>query len=146
GVDWFEEPISCEDVEGHARLAERLGVPLALGETLFHREEFRNYLDLGAADVLQPDVTRVGGLTEWLKIAALADLYQRPLSPHLVPEVSVPLACGLPGVRAVEYMPWLSPAFADPPAIVNGQILPSRRPGLGLEIRSDAVEKYRVDV
>jgi L-alanine-DL-glutamate epimerase-like enolase superfamily enzyme len=145
GVDWFEEPISCEDVEGHARLAERLEVPIALGETLFGRDEFQHYLRLDAADILQPDVTRVGGLTEWLKIATLADLHHRPLAPHLLPEVGVHLACGLPQVRMVEYMPWLSPAFVEPPAIVNGQIVPSKRPGLGLEISADAVEKYRVD-
>jgi L-alanine-DL-glutamate epimerase-like enolase superfamily enzyme len=146
GVDWFEEPISCEDVAGHARLAQRLEVPIALGETLFTREEFTRYLDAGAADILQPDVTRLGGLTAWLKIAALADWHHRPLAPHVLPEVGVHLACGLPHVRAVEYMPWLFPAFVEPPALVKGQLVPPRRPGLGLEIREDAVEKYRVEV
>jgi len=146
GIDWFEEPISCEDVEGHARLAERLEVPIALGETLFSREEFRRYLDRGAADVLQPDVTRVGGLSAWLKVAALAELHHRPLAPHLLPEVGVHLACGLPNVQTVEYMPWLYPAFMEPPAIVDGKIVPPQRPGLGLEIRPEAVEKYRVEV
>ncbi len=145
GVDWFEEPISCEDVDGHARLTARLEVPIAVGETLLNREEFRRYLERGAADVLQPDVTRLGGLTAWLKVAALADLHHRPLSPHLLPEIGVHLACGLPNVQAVEYMPWLFPAFVEPPAIVNGKLVPPRRPGLGLEVRQDAVEKYRVD-
>lgn len=146
GVDWFEEPISCEDVEGHARLASKLDVPIALGETLFGRDEFQSYLQRGAVDVLQPDITKVGGLTAWLKIAALAEQYHRPLAPHLLPEVSVHLACGLPQVRMVEYMPWLYPAFIEPPAIVNGQMVPPKRPGLGLDIRPDAVEKYRVEV
>src|SRR5262245_36433406 len=145
GVDWFEEPISCEDIEGHVRLAQKLDVPIALGETLFGRDEFQSYLQRGAVDVVQPDVTRVGGLTAWLKIASLAENYHRPLAPHLLPEVGVHLACGLPQVRMVEYMPWLYPAFIDPPAIVDGQMVPPQRPGLGLEIRSDAVEKYRVD-
>jgi L-alanine-DL-glutamate epimerase-like enolase superfamily enzyme len=146
GIDWFEEPISCEDVEGHARLAERLEVPIALGETLFSREEFRRYLDWEAADVLQPDVTRLGGLSAWLKVAALAELHHRPLAPHLLPEVGVHLACGLPNVQTVEYMPWLFPAFMEPPAIVDGKIVPPQRPGLGLEIRPEAVEKYRIEV
>jgi L-alanine-DL-glutamate epimerase-like enolase superfamily enzyme len=144
GIDWFEEPISCEDIEGHARLAERLEVPIAIGETLFGRDEFAAYLAHGAVDVLQPDVTRLGGLTQWLKVAALADQYHRPLAPHLLPEVGVHLACGLQAVRVVEYMPWLFPAFVEPPAIVNGQIVPPKRPGLGLEIRPDAIEKYRI--
>jgi L-alanine-DL-glutamate epimerase-like enolase superfamily enzyme len=144
GIDWFEEPISCEDIEGHARLAERLEVPIAIGETLFGRDEFAAYLARGAADVLQPDVTRLGGLTPWLKVAALAEQYHRPLAPHLLPEVSVHLACGLPAVRAVEFMPWFFPAFVEPPALVNGQLVPPQRPGLGLEIRTDALEKYRL--
>ncbi|MBV9122445.1 MAG: mandelate racemase/muconate lactonizing enzyme family protein [Planctomycetes bacterium] len=144
GVDWFEDPLSCEDVEGHARLADRLEIPIAMGETLFAPEEFRPYLATGAVAILRPDVTRVGGLTPWLKVAALAEQHHRRLSPHWLPEVGVHLACGLPHVQAVEYLPWLFPAFVEPPALVEGKIVPPPRPGLGLEIRSDAVEKYRV--
>src|SRR6185369_16194467 len=103
-VDWFEEPISCEDVEGHARLVAKLDFPIALGETLFGRDEFAAYLKAGAVDVVQPDVTRVGGLTEWLKIAALAEAHHRPVAPHLMPEVGVHLACGLNHVTVVEWM------------------------------------------
>jgi L-alanine-DL-glutamate epimerase-like enolase superfamily enzyme len=144
GVDWFEEPISCEDVEGHVRLKERLEVPLAIGETLFAREEFALYLERGAADILQPDVTRLGGLTNWLKVAALAEAHHRPISPHLMPEVAVHLACGLPNVATVEYMPWFFPVFTEVPAIAKGRLTPLKRPGLGLELDADAVEKYRV--
>jgi L-alanine-DL-glutamate epimerase-like enolase superfamily enzyme len=143
GADWFEEPISCENVEGHRRLAERLEVPIALGETLFGRDEFEAYLQRGAVDVLQPDVTRLGGLTAWLKVAALAEANHRPLAPHLLPEVAVHLACGLPGVTVVEYMPWLYPAFVEQPMIDNGRIVPPPRPGLGLDVNPQAVEKYR---
>jgi L-alanine-DL-glutamate epimerase-like enolase superfamily enzyme len=146
GIDWFEEPISCEDVEGHARLAERLEVPIAVGETLFGPDEFAAYLARGAADILQPDVTRLGGLTSLLKVAALAEQHHRPVAPHLLPEIGVHLACGLPQVRAVEYVPWLFPAFVEPPAIVDGRLTPSHRPGLGLDVRTDVLEKYRVKV
>jgi L-alanine-DL-glutamate epimerase-like enolase superfamily enzyme len=146
GIDWFEEPISCENIAGHTLLADKLEVPIALGETLFHPEEFRLYLEAGAVDILQPDVTRLGGLTPFLKVAAMAELHHRPMAPHLMPEVAVHLACGLPHVTAVEYMPWFFPAFTEPPAIVNGQITAPQRPGLGLEIRVDAVEKYRLEI
>ncbi|HXG10480.1 MAG TPA: mandelate racemase/muconate lactonizing enzyme family protein [Gemmataceae bacterium] len=144
GADWFEEPLCCEDLEGHARLAAKLEVPIALGETLFGLDEFQRYLERGAVDILQPDVTRVGGLTAWLKVAAVADLHYRPLAPHLLPEVAVHLACGLPRVTLVEYMPWLYPAYVEPPAIVKGQMVPPPRPGLGLEIDPAAVRKYAV--
>ena len=143
GVDWFEEPMPCEDVEGHVRLTERLDTPIALGENLFAADEFKRYLDADAVDVLQPDVTRVGGLTAFLKIASLAEQYHRPIAPHVMPEVAVHLACGLANVKMVEYMPWHYPAFVEAPAITQGQIVPPSRPGLGLEISPDAV-KYRV--
>ncbi|HLN30113.1 MAG TPA: mandelate racemase/muconate lactonizing enzyme family protein [Gemmataceae bacterium] len=145
GADWFEEPLSCENIEGHARLAQKLEIPIAAGETLFNIGEFAAYLDRDAIDVLQPDVTHLGGLTPWLKVANLAALHHRPLAPHLLPEIAVHLACGLQQVTTVEYMPWLYPAFVDPPAIVKGQIVPPKRAGLGLEISEDAIEKYRVE-
>jgi L-alanine-DL-glutamate epimerase-like enolase superfamily enzyme len=144
GADWFEEPISCEDVAGHLRLAQKLEIPLAAGESLFSRDEFQAYLQKDVLDVLQPDVTRVGGLTSWLHIANLAAHYHRPVSPHLMPELGVHLACGLPHVSSVEYLPWFFPAFVEPPGLVEGRLVPPRGPGLGLEIREDAIRKYRV--
>jgi L-alanine-DL-glutamate epimerase-like enolase superfamily enzyme len=144
GADWFEEPISCEDVAGHARLKSRLEIPLAAGEMLFGRDEFAAYLGQGALDVVQPDVTRLGGLTAWLKVAALAEQHHRPISPHLLPEVGVHLCCGLPGVASVEFMPWLWPLWVEPPQLVKGLVLPPPRPGLGLEPNPEAAEKYRV--
>jgi L-alanine-DL-glutamate epimerase-like enolase superfamily enzyme len=146
GADWFEEPLSCEDVEGHVRLAERLELPIAVGETFFGRDEAQRYLEGGAVDVLQPDVTRLGGLTAWLKVAALAEVHHRPVVPHLMPEVAVHLACGLPGVQAVEFMPWFFAAFTEPPVLVNGQLVPPKRPGLGLDLNPDAVDKYCVGI
>ncbi len=144
GADWFEEPLSCEDVAGHARLAEKLEIPIAGGEMLFSADEFDAYLARGALAVLQPDVTRLGGLTAWLKVAARAEQHHLPVSPHLLPEVGVHLACGLPVVSSVEYMPWLYPLFRNPPAIVRGRLVPPEGPGLGLEVDTEAVAKYRV--
>jgi L-alanine-DL-glutamate epimerase-like enolase superfamily enzyme len=144
GADWFEEPISCEDVAGHARLAARLEVPIAAGEMLFGRDEFRTYLERDALGVVQPDVTRLGGLTATLRVIALADLHGRPVSPHVLPEVAVHLACGLPRVTAVEYMPWLFPLWQAPPKVEQGQLVPPPRPGLGLEVDPDAVGRCRV--
>jgi L-alanine-DL-glutamate epimerase-like enolase superfamily enzyme len=143
GTDWFEEPISCEDVEGHARLAQKLEVPIAAGEMLFGLDEFESYLEKGALAVVQPDVTRLGGLTPWLEVAALARRHHLPLSPHLLPEIGVHLACGLPSVTSVEYMPWLYPLFTNPPAIEGGRLVPPPGPGLGLELNLDQVTKYR---
>ncbi len=144
GADWFEEPITCEDVEGHARLVSKLEIAIAGGEMLFGLDEFRSYLQRDALAVVQPDVTRLGGLTACLKIVALAEAQHRLLSPHLLPEVGVHLACGLPSVTNVEYMPWLYPVFANPPRLERGRLVPPPRPGMGLEVDPDAVAKYRV--
>lgn len=146
GADWFEEPISCEDIDGHARLAERLEVPISAGKSLLGADEFIRYLERGAADILQPDIARLGGLTAWLKVATLAGLHHRPLAPHVPPALGVHLACGLPGVRAVPYFSWFNSTFVESPPIAKGQISPLPRPGLGLELRTDALEKYRVPV
>jgi L-alanine-DL-glutamate epimerase-like enolase superfamily enzyme len=144
GADWFEEPISCEDAAGHARLAERLEIPLAAGETLDHLDEFTAYLDRDCLAVVQPDVTRLGGLTPLLRVVALAERHHRPVSPHLLPEIAVHLACGLPSVTSVEYMPWLYPLYVEPPRIEGGKIVPPPRPGLGLELNPEAVERFRL--
>jgi L-talarate/galactarate dehydratase len=146
GCDWFEEPIVCEDVEGHARLASKLEIPLAAGEMLFSPAEFADYQRRGALDVWQPDVTRVGGITGWLKVAALAEQAHRPLSPHLLPEIGVHLACGLPQVTSVEYMPWLSPLFTQALHLDKGRLVPPPRAGLGLEVDRDMIHKYRAKV
>ena len=146
GVDWFEEPLPLDDVAGHARLVERLEVPIAVGESLFSRAEFRGYLEQNAADIIQPDVTRIGGITPFLRVAALCELHHRPMAPHLLPEIAVHLACGLSSVAAVEHMPWLFPLWVESPALVKGRLVPFARPGLGLEVDADVVEKYRVTV
>jgi L-alanine-DL-glutamate epimerase-like enolase superfamily enzyme len=134
GVGWFEEPISCEDVAGHARLARRLELPLAAGEMLFGIDEFERYLEKDALAVLQPDVTRLGGLTPTLGVIALAQRHGLPVSPHLLPEISVHLGCGLPSVSSVELMPWLYPLFTHPPTIHKGRLVPPPGPGLGLQL------------
>jgi L-alanine-DL-glutamate epimerase-like enolase superfamily enzyme len=144
GVDWFEEPILCEDVAGHARLAERLEIPIAAGEMLFSRDEFEQYLRQDALGILQPDVTRLGGITPFLRVMALADAHHRPVAPHLMPEVAVHLGCGLPRITCVEWMPWFVELWQEPPQFVQGRLVPPARPGLGLNLNPDAVAKFKV--
>src|SRR5262249_43130969 len=144
GCAWFEEPMTCEDVAGHARLAAALDIPIALGETLQSRFELQEYLLRDAVDLLQPDVTRVGGLTEWLEVAHFAGGLHRPVAPHLMMEVSIHAACGLPGVGPIEHMPWLAAAFAEGPRIEQGRMWPPTGPGLGLEISAEPLERFRI--
>ncbi len=144
GCAWYEEPMICEDVRGHARLAQRLDIPIALGETLGSRYELDAFIRADAVDIVQPDITRVGGITEFLKIIALCNTARKPVEPHLMMEASIHLACGVPGVTGLEFMPWLSPAFDNPPAIVDGEMQVSQEPGLGLTISETAIKQYRI--
>ncbi len=144
GCAWFEEPMTCEDPAGHARLADALDIPIALGETLQSRLEIQDYLLRDAVDIVQPDLTRVGGLTEFLKIVAFAEGLHRPVWPHLMMEASIHLACGLTSVAGIEYMPWLTAAFTNPPRVEKGRMIPPARPGLGLEIGPVAIDRFRV--
>jgi L-alanine-DL-glutamate epimerase-like enolase superfamily enzyme len=144
GVAWFEEPLSCEDLDGHARLAAKLDLPIAGGEMLFGQDEFRAYLARDVLSVVQPDITRLGGVTPTLKVIALAEQHGLPVSPHLLPEISVQLGCALQAVTLVEYMPWLYPLFSNPPELKRGRLVPPAGAGLGLELNAEAVAKYRV--
>ena len=145
GVAWFEEPLLCEDIPGHARLAAALDIPIAMGETLGSRFEFDAYVRAAAVDILQPDIVRVGGITEMVKVVTLADIAQLPVAPHHMMESTIHVACGVMGSGPIEYMPWIAGAFAEPAQIKNGNMIPSHRPGLGLEIPEEIIQRYRVE-
>jgi L-alanine-DL-glutamate epimerase-like enolase superfamily enzyme len=145
GVAWLEEPLLCEDIAGHARLAAALDIPIALGETLGSRFEFDAYLRADAADILQPDIVRVGGLSETVKVVTLGEVAGRPIAPHHMMETTIQVACGVMAEGPIEYMPWVAAAFAAPARIEDGRMYPPDGPGLGLEIPAELVRRYRVD-
>lgn len=145
GVAWFEEPLLCEDIPGHARLAAALDIPIAMGETLGSRFEFDAYLRANAVDILQPDIVRVGGITEMVKVATMADVAQLPLAPHHMMESTIQVACGVMSSGPIEYMPWVAGAFAEPAEIKNGCMLPPQKPGLGLEIPEETIRRFRIE-
>lgn len=144
GIDRYEFPVPAADARGYRRLAERLEVPLALGNTFDGRDDFRRVLAAGDVRILRPDVLRLGGITPFLKVAALAEAYPVTVTPYRFPEVGVHLACGLPNVDAVDYTSWLAPLVKEPLRLEKGKLAPPARPGLGLELNADALEKYRV--
>jgi len=144
-VAWFEEPLLCEDITGHAKLAAALDIPIAMGETLGSRFEFEAYLRASAVDILQPDIIRVGGITEMVKVVALADIAQLPVAPHHMMESTIHVACGVMGSGPIEYMPWVAGAFAESAEIKNGCMFPPQKPGLGLEIPEEIVQRFRID-
>jgi len=143
-IAWFEEPLLCEDIAGHAKLAAALDIPIAMGETLGSRFEFNAYLQANAVDILQPDIIRVGGITEIAKVIIMADIAQLPVAPHHMMESTIQVACGLMGSGPIEYMPWIAGAFTEQVQIEAGNMLPPQKPGLGLEISEEAINRYGV--
>lgn len=143
---WIEEPLHPDDIAGHARLARDLVTPIALGESLYHRFAFRDYLAAGAVDIVQPDVTRVGGVTEWLRIAATAASHNHTVIPHIgdMMQVHQHLVAATPNAPMLEYIPWLLDLFVEPVKVVDGHIAVPQAPGASTELREDSLARWRV--
>ena len=140
---WLEEPVPAHDLEGCARVAAALDTPIAIGENESDRYGFRRILEMKAADVLMPDLARIGGFTEFLKVAHMAEAYDVPVSPHIYPEQSLQLMGSLPNAIYLEYMPWFSPLYLETIQIRNGKALLPQKPGIGFTFDPEAIERYR---
>jgi L-alanine-DL-glutamate epimerase-like enolase superfamily enzyme len=144
GVYWLEEPLASDDVAGHARLANRLGVPIAVGEHLQGRFEFAEYLRHGAAAVVQPDTPLMGGISECLRVAVLADAHGARLCPHFLPELHVHVVAAVRAGGYVEHFPLLDPLLEETLQVAGGVVRPPDRPGHGLLWSRPALERFRV--
>jgi L-alanine-DL-glutamate epimerase-like enolase superfamily enzyme len=102
GLSWVEEPLPADDIAGYVSLRQSVRVPIALGENLRTIRRFRDALTAGACDLLQPNVARVGGITPFRRIAELARVFNVPVYPHLLPDLSGQLACAVPLPSMVE--------------------------------------------
>jgi L-alanine-DL-glutamate epimerase-like enolase superfamily enzyme len=141
-VGWVEEPLHPDDVRGHAELAAARLVPVALGENLYSAEAFTSFLDAGAVDIVQVDVTRVAGVTEWLRIAHHAQERGRWVVPHAgdMMQVHQHLIAGVGDAREpmIEYLPWALEIFAEPVRVEAGGLALPETPGASTRIRPDA--------
>lgn len=144
GPFWFEEPMPADDVSGHARLARATNVPIAVGETLYSLGQFRQYLEAGAASVVQVDAARVGGITPWLKVAHLAEAYNVMVCPHFLMELHVSLAAAVPNGMYVEYIPQLRAITRTELTVRDGRAVAPDEPGIGIDWDHDAIDDRRV--
>ena len=135
---WIEEPLDAYDHEGHAALAQQFDTPIATGEMLTSVGEHWDLIRHRAADYLMPDGPRVGGITPFLKVAALAHHAGLMLAPHFAMELHVHLAAAYPTEPWVEHFEWLEPLFNERIEIANGRMLVPTRPGLGLSLSEQA--------
>jgi L-alanine-DL-glutamate epimerase-like enolase superfamily enzyme len=133
-----------DDIAGHARLAQRLAVPIAVGEHLIGRFEFAEYLRQGAAEVVQPDLPLTGGISEGLRVATLAEAHGAALCPHSLPELHVHLVAAAKAGAYVECFPLLDDLLQEPLRVSGGVVRPPERPGHGILWSAEALERYRV--
>ena len=141
---WIEEPLDAYDFEGHAHLAQVLDTPIATGEMLASVAEHKALINANGCDIIQPDAPRVGGITQFLRIAALADERGLELAPHFAMEIHLHLAATYPREPWVEHFDWLDPLFNERLEIRNGRMLVPDRPGLGVTI-SDQARAWTTD-
>ena len=141
---WLEEPVNAQDIEGCAEVRRAVPMNIATGETNFGVTESARLLQLGAADVLMPNLQRVGGITGWRKIAAMAEIHRIPVASHVYGEIGVHLMCGVPNALTLEVVPWWPKLFNESLSIKDGMASPPSRPGLGLTLDSAFIDAHRV--
>jgi L-alanine-DL-glutamate epimerase-like enolase superfamily enzyme len=144
GIVWLEDPVSHQNVVGLAHLARTLDVPIAAGERLYGLEPFQRTFDARGVDIAIIDLARVGGITPWMKVAALAQGRDIPVAGHVIPEVHIHLLAAVPNGYLVEYMPRSEPIFKTRLRLEDGHLVAPQAPGLGVELDEAACERYRV--
>lgn len=144
GLAWIEEPVRFDDYVGCARVAAAAATPIQIGESCWGVHDMQQALDANACDLFMPDLGRIGGVTGWLRAAALAEPRGLPISTHLFPEVSAHLMAVTPTAHWLEYMDWASPILAEPLALRDGNAIIPERPGNGLAWNEEAIARYLV--
>ncbi|MEE2524144.1 mandelate racemase/muconate lactonizing enzyme family protein [Pseudarthrobacter sp. J75] len=135
---WIEEPLDAYDFEGHAHLANVLDTPIATGEMLASVAEHKGLINANSCDIIQPDAPRVGGITQFLRLAALADERGLGLAPHFAMEIHLHLAAAYPREPWVEHFDWLDPLFNERLETKDGRMIVPDRPGLGVTLSDQA--------
>jgi len=139
-LTWFEEPLPAWDLDGLARVAAALDTPIASGETEYTRYGFRRMLELRSADILMPDLQRVGGVSEFVRVGHMAEAYDVQVSSHLFPETSLQVLGGLSNSCFLEYMPWFSPLYNEALEFDAGSAIVPERAGWGFTFNRDHVQ------
>ena len=143
-LGWLEDVTVADDFAGLARVAEALSTPATGGEYLWGTTPFRHMLEARSVDIVMIDLVRVGGITQWLKVAGMAEAFNLPVVSHLIPEVHVHLIGAIPNGLTVEYMPWLIRLFEEVPRPVKGELAMPTAPGLGLKFDQAALDRFAV--
>ncbi len=145
-VAWIEEPLWHDDVRGHAELARSIATPVALGEMLYSLAAFEEFIAAGAVHFVQPDATRLGGVSEAWQVSDAGLAAGLPVTPHAgdMAQVQVHLGLAHRGISLLEFIPWIRDCFVEPLRIEGGFFLPPEEPGAGTTPTAEALERFRV--
>ncbi len=143
GIWWLEEPVPAADIEACAAVARGVPFAIATGETNFTPAEFARLIDARAADILMPNLQRVGGITAWRKVAAAAELRGLDVASHVYSEIGVHLIAAAPNGLTLEIIPWWPRFCAETLQISGGMAKPSDAPGIGITLDRDIISRYR---
>ena len=142
GVDWIEEPIRADDFSGCNLIRREIQTPIQIGENFMGPEQMAQALAAGACDFVMPDAQRIGGVTGWMRAAALAQAAGIEMSSHLFPEVSCHLLAATPTCHWLEFVDWAEPILNHPLEVKNGVVVPGETPGIGVTWNEKAVKRF----
>ena len=134
---------TADDYAGLARVTAALKTPVAGGEYVWGIVPFRHMIEARSVDIVMVDIARVGGPTQWMKVAAMAEAFNLPIVSHVMPEVLCHMVAACPNGLTVEYMPWMLALYEETPAIENGELVLPTKPGLGLKFDEKAIAKFK---
>jgi mandelate racemase len=132
GLEWIEEPIVYDNLDGYARLASHLKTPLQIGENFYGPRDLHRAIQMKACDLVMPDFMRIGGVTGWLKSAAIAAASGVPISTHLYPEVGAHVMRVTETSHWLEWQNWVNPILKQPYEVVDGMLQIPSVAGVGL--------------
>jgi mandelate racemase len=135
-----------DDLDGHARLAADLRTPIQIGENFYGPRDLQAALRARACDLVMPDFMRIGGVTGWLRAAAIAGAAGVPMSTHLYPEVAAHAMRVTETAHWLEWQDWADPILRRPYEVRDGMLRIPDVPGVGLEWDEDAVQAHRADL
>jgi L-alanine-DL-glutamate epimerase-like enolase superfamily enzyme len=141
---WLEDPTAHDDYPGLARIADALVTPIAAGEYHYGIVPFRHLLEARSIDIVMIDLLRAGGITQWMKIAGMAEAFNLPVVSHLIPEIHLHLVAAIPNGLTVEYMPWTLRLYEEAPAMEGGRLVVPKKPGLGLTFDQAVIKRFQV--
>lgn len=142
GLAWVEEPTLAHDYAGHAQITREARTPIQCGENWWGTQDLQHAIDACASDYLMPDVMKIGGVTGWMRAAALAQAKNMRVSNHLWPELSTRLLCCTPTAHWLEYADWWNPILVEPLQVENGMALAGDAPGSGMEWNESMVARH----